>query len=316
MTDTQIAAAAGEHFVAYKIATLGFVPALVRQRVPGIDLLVSSPDGARTIGLHVKSSSSAVREKDASERDAFQLRFPLGQRVIAGIGDKTIFCFVDLRRWNPQDGPDVYIVPARELKKEYDGVQIRKYAQFHHHRPMAAMERYRNNWQPIVDALRAEEATPRAPRAALVSSRRRLTPAPTAQAVLVVDDMGSAREMLRDVLTERGYEVYVAGSGPAALEIAAHHAIDACLVDLEMPGMNGIEFAESLRQQSGPLGRQPRIWIMTGSYRTDILQPALAAGASAVLRKPLDIDEVCRYLDGSAHPVSRVFQGQARPVDA
>lgn len=312
MTDTQIAAAAGEHFVAYKIATLGFVPALVRQRVPGIDLLVSSPDGARTIGLHVKSSSSAVRDKDGA--DAFQLRFPLGQRVISGLGDKTILCFVDLRRWNPQDGPDVYIVPAKELKKEYDGVQIRKYAQFHHHRPMAAMERYRNNWQPVLDALQPEEVAPRASRPSVLPVRRRVS-TPASQTVLVVDDMGSAREMLRDVLTERGYEVLLAENGAAALEIAATHSIDACLVDLEMPGMNGIEFSEALRQQGGPLGRHPQVWIMTGSYRSDILQPALAAGVSAVLRKPLDIDEVCRYLDGSAHPVNRAFQGQVRSVD-
>jgi CheY-like chemotaxis protein len=223
---------------------------------------------------------------------------------------------VDLRRWNPQDGPDVYIVPAKDLKKEYDGVQIRKYAQFHHHRPMAAMERYRNNWQPITDALQREEPAPRAARpTASPTPRRRLSGRPVTHTVLVVDDMGSAREMLRDVLTERGYEVLLAESGATALEIAASHAVDACLVDLEMPGMNGIEFSEALRQQNGPLGRHPQVWIMTGSYRTDILQPALAAGVSAVLRKPLDMDEVCRYLDGTAHPLHRALQGQARPVD-
>lgn len=203
MTDAQIAAAAGEHFVAYKIATLGFVPALVRQRVPGVDLLVSSPDGARSVGLHVKSSTSAVRETEpAQPESSFQLRFPLGQRVMSGVGDKTIFCFVDLRRWNPGDGPDVYVVPALDLKKEYDGVQIRKYAQFQHHRPVTAMERYRNNWQPVKDALRiASHPTDSRKRTEHVA--REQAPSRDSRPLLLVDHMVAGRQMLQDAMADR-----------------------------------------------------------------------------------------------------------------
>lgn len=315
MTDTQIAAAAGEHFVAYKIATLGFVPALVRQRVPGVDLLASSTDGARTVGLHVKSSSSAVKEKEGD--DAFQLRFPLGQRVISAMNDKTIFCFVDLRGLNPLNGPDVYIVPAIDLKKEYDGVQIRKYAQFHHHRPMAAMERYRNNWQPIVSALQAEEAAPQPARVVPAPVPRRRTPAPsTLQTILLVGDSAASRENLRAALAQRGHNVLLADNASAAVELAMAHAIDACLVDLDTPGLNGLEFSETIRQHGGLLGQRPQTWFISGSYRSDILQPGLLAGDSPVLRKPLDVDEICRQLDYGAHPMARAFQGQVQSVPA
>ena len=58
----------------------------------------------------------------------------------------------------PGESPVVYVVNAKDLKKEYDGVQIRKYACFSHDRPEEAMEPFRDNWQPLVAALTKGEA--------------------------------------------------------------------------------------------------------------------------------------------------------------
>ena len=158
MADSQLVATAGEHFVAYKVASLGFVPALVRQGIRGIDLLATNADGGKTVGLQIKSSASAIYEKEKRlGGESFYLRFPLGHRALAAANNLTIFCFVDLRRLSPREGPDVYVMSAKQLKKEYDGVYLRKYSSVQHDRSLAEMEQYRNNWQPLIDALSDEE---------------------------------------------------------------------------------------------------------------------------------------------------------------
>jgi hypothetical protein len=158
MADSSFIANAGEHFVAYKIAMLGFIPSLIHQGIRGIDVLASSADGARSVGLQIKSAASAIYEKSgAAQHVAFHLRFPLGQRAISAIADSTLVCFVDLRKWSPREGPDVYIVSGKQLKCEYSGVCLRKYTPVHYERSLSTMEQYRNNWQPLVEALSAAD---------------------------------------------------------------------------------------------------------------------------------------------------------------
>lgn len=149
-----LTATAGEHFVAYKIAMMGFVPALVRQGSPVIDLLASSVDGGRTVGIQVKSTSWAERTRGRGDlKQPAELQFPLGHRAIEETADSTIFCFVDLRDRTPEDPPDVYVVPAKVLKKEYMGVNIRQHSYFRHHRAIQRMASFKNNWDPIRKAL-------------------------------------------------------------------------------------------------------------------------------------------------------------------
>ena len=150
----QLTATAGEHFIAYKLAMLGFIPALVRQGSPTIDLIASSPDGGRTVGLQVKTTSFAVRTRGRAEKKVpHELQFPLGHHAVEVTADSTIFCFVDLKSGSKEEKPDVYVVPASELKKEYEGIDIRRHTYFRHHRPIQHMEKYRNNWAPVIHAL-------------------------------------------------------------------------------------------------------------------------------------------------------------------
>lgn len=172
MTEAQIAAVAGEHYVAHKIAMLGFVPTLVRQRAPRVDLLVSSGKGDRTIGVQIKSTFSAMREpaEPRGHGQTFDLRFPLGHRAITSSDGTMFFCFVDLRRLGPSTAPDVYVMPSKTLRQEYEGVFRQRYSHLHYQRSWSALQPYRNNWTPLIEALSAEEPEPIAePRTRMLS---------------------------------------------------------------------------------------------------------------------------------------------------
>lgn len=299
MTDSQIATAAGEHFVAYKIASMGLMPAVVRQRVPGVDLLVSSESGERMVGLQVKSVFSAVCDGSESETGASAvLRFPLGQRAIAAAADATIFCFVDLRRSNPSAEPDVYVIPARDLKKEYAGVHVRKYARLHHDRPRALMEPYRNNWQAILNAVKAFEPAPRAPQVPIAIPRRD-TPSGTGKTIMVVENGGPDRDMLCDLITRRGHEALIVSSGTEALNAAERQPIDAFFVHTTLPDIDGFDVCQALRNQKDT-SSAARVWIITDTYRSDVFRQALAAGAVGVLPKPVDASAIFHMLEREA----------------
>jgi CheY-like chemotaxis protein len=117
------------------------------------------------------------------------------------------------------------------------------------------------------------------------------------QRLLIVDDDPEMRELLRHVLSLRGFEVVTAASGREALSLAAVSPVTAALVDLNMPGMNGIEFCRALHEQDGSSGRQTPVWIMTGAYREGMSETARAAGAQTVLRKPLKVAELCKRFE-------------------
>ena len=154
--ESQFTTIAGEHYVAHKLAMLGFVPAIVRQGIRSMDLLVSSQDGARTVPVQVESAASALR--DSLGRDAEKsLQFPLSQRSLGQAADSTLFCFVDLRVRYPQQGPDVYVMTATELRQEAGRAPLRKYSYLRYIRPASSLARFRNNWQPFFAALTAAE---------------------------------------------------------------------------------------------------------------------------------------------------------------
>ena len=79
-------------------------------------------------------------------------------------------------------------------------------------------------------------------------SRREMRPSASAQSILLVDDSAFFRNMLAPVLKAAGYRVRVATSAQEGLvALRSGQAFDAVLTDIEMPEMNGFEFAESIR---------------------------------------------------------------------
>ncbi|MBI5769522.1 MAG: response regulator [Verrucomicrobia bacterium] len=116
--------------------------------------------------------------------------------------------------------------------------------------------------------------------------------------ILIVDDNDSFRGMLATVLGLRGYQTIPARTGADGLKIAAERHVEAVLVDVEMPQMDGLEFCRLLREQTqGATPADVPVWIMTGALRIGVNRKAAALGAMIVLRKPLNIDETCAQIE-------------------
>jgi CheY-like chemotaxis protein len=110
--------------------------------------------------------------------------------------------------------------------------------------------------------------------------------------VLVVDDQPMIREVVRSMLETRGYDVITAKDGDEALRLFAdaHPAI--ALIDVDMPGPNGVEVCGALRSAAATLGRVLPVWLMTGVERPGLEYRAERAGALGVLPKPFTCDQL------------------------
>ena len=106
--------------------------------------------------------------------------------------------------------------------------------------------------------------------------------------ILVVDDDRAVRDALRRVLTLAGYEVECVEDGDAALAAASQLAPDAVVLDIGMPGVDGIEVCRRLRSNSN------RVPILMLTARVDVADrvAGLDAGADDYLPKPFDIEEL------------------------
>jgi DNA-binding response OmpR family regulator len=102
--------------------------------------------------------------------------------------------------------------------------------------------------------------------------------------LLVVDDEVDTCRNLSDILTDLGYKVDIAHDGLSALELVRRNPYDVALLDLRMPGMDGLELFHRIRQlRAGTVGI-----IVTAYAGTDTTERALAAGAWQVLAKPVE----------------------------
>lgn len=103
--------------------------------------------------------------------------------------------------------------------------------------------------------------------------------------VLVVDDHAQARESVADVLRVAGYEVATCASATEALGRLARQPVDVIITDLQMPGMNGLEFIRELERRR--LGAQ--ILMITAHASVSSAVEAMRLGAFDYLEKPFDV---------------------------
>lgn len=110
--------------------------------------------------------------------------------------------------------------------------------------------------------------------------------------ILIVDDERNMRTTLTDILEDEGYEVAVAEDGDVAVELCSKNTFDVVLMDVRMPGLDGVEaFRRIRRHQEGV-----RIILMS-AYDVEMLKrTALDEGVIAFLDKPLDIERVVRLI--------------------
>jgi len=108
--------------------------------------------------------------------------------------------------------------------------------------------------------------------------------------LLVVDDNEMNRDMLSRRLTRKGHTVEQAEDGKAALERIKKQSFDVILLDIMMPGIDGLEVLKTIRE-SRSVTELPIIMVTARDDTTDIVQ-ALKLGASDYITKPLDFPVV------------------------
>lgn len=105
--------------------------------------------------------------------------------------------------------------------------------------------------------------------------------------ILIVDDEKSMRVTLAAILRDEGYQVVTAAAGEDALELCRKEAFRVVLIDVRMPGINGVEaFRRIRRHQPGV-----RVILMSAYSRDALKEAALDEGAVAFLAKPLDLEK-------------------------
>jgi DNA-binding NtrC family response regulator len=111
--------------------------------------------------------------------------------------------------------------------------------------------------------------------------------------ILVVDDEVDTCSNLSDILTDLGYQVDVAYDGHSALELVKQRAYDVALLDLKMPGMDGLELYRRIKEiQSGTVAI-----VVTAYASSHTANDALAAGAWKILSKPVNLSNLLALVD-------------------
>ena len=106
--------------------------------------------------------------------------------------------------------------------------------------------------------------------------------------LLIVDDQQGIRLLLNEVLKKEGYITYLAANGSEALKYADEQEMDCVLLDMKIPGMDGIEILRRLKKKFPKLP----VFMMTAYGELDVVQEALELGAIRYFTKPFDIFEV------------------------
>jgi DNA-binding NtrC family response regulator len=111
--------------------------------------------------------------------------------------------------------------------------------------------------------------------------------------LLLVDDNRSLVEALADVFETKGYRVDLAYDGLEAVERVRQTAYDCILMDIRMPGMNGVEAFKEIKK----LSPATRVILMTAYSVQGLIDEALHEGALAVLDKPVGLHKVLGLLE-------------------
>ncbi len=123
--------------------------------------------------------------------------------------------------------------------------------------------------------------------------------------VLFIEDDRMNRRVVRDMLDVAGATMTEAESAERGLEILDKHDFQMVLVDLRMPGMDGITAIGHIRARSDAKGKVPII-VVTADVAPDLRERCLAAGADDVIFKPVAMDSL---FDAIGRILARDAQG-------
>ena len=116
--------------------------------------------------------------------------------------------------------------------------------------------------------------------------------------VLIVDDNDFNRELVKDILEDEDITVYEAEDGSSAIELLESEQaddIDVVLMDMRMPGLDGIETTKIIRTKNGKCTEVPIIAMTADGFETDIgmLQKA---GMNGLISKPVDVNTLVEHI--------------------
>ncbi|PZD96466.1 response regulator [Paenibacillus sambharensis] len=106
--------------------------------------------------------------------------------------------------------------------------------------------------------------------------------------VLIVDDQNGIRILLMEVFSSEGYTTFQASNGKLALEIVRSESPDLVLLDMKIPGMDGLEILKHVKA----INRDIKVIMMTAYGELDMIKEATELGALMHFTKPFDIDEM------------------------
>lgn len=111
--------------------------------------------------------------------------------------------------------------------------------------------------------------------------------------ILIVDDDPGMTETMTDILGDMGYTVDVAGDGYRAIDMIKEKAYDVALMDIKMPGINGVETFKEVKR----LSPATKVMMMTAYSLEELVKEALKEGAYGIIYKPLNIDKVIEFIE-------------------
>ena len=106
--------------------------------------------------------------------------------------------------------------------------------------------------------------------------------------VLLVDDNAAVRKTIHLLVTSLGWDVMEASRAKEALEILDKTHFDLAIIDIQMPGICGIELCRAIRREVTP--SSPEVIILSGFVDYKTRKEAMEAGAKIILEKPIGRD--------------------------
>jgi two-component system, NtrC family, nitrogen regulation response regulator NtrX len=126
--------------------------------------------------------------------------------------------------------------------------------------------------------------------------------------ILIVDDEPGIRQSLKDVLEDEGYKTVAVGSGEACLEALEKHGFDVVLLDIWLPGMDGLEALEKIKQAEDG----PEVIMISGHGTIETAVRATKLGAFDFLEKPLSLEKTLILLKNAID--ARKLRGENRDL--
>lgn len=114
--------------------------------------------------------------------------------------------------------------------------------------------------------------------------------------ILMVDDETEFLELMTKRLDRRNFKVTTAASGPAAIEAVSREAFDVVVLDVRMPGMDGIETLKRIKDKAP----QTEVILLTGHANMEVALQGMELGAFDYLLKPVAINDLIFKIQDAA----------------